>query len=56
MTQGSNTSLATGLGGGVDYRIFRPIASASKETISKPASIAPLRNNLRLSTGIVFRF
>jgi opacity protein-like surface antigen len=53
---GSNTSLATGLGGGVDYRIFRPIALRFEGDYLQTRFYSTTQNNLRLSTGIVFRF
>jgi opacity protein-like surface antigen len=53
---GSNTSFATGLGGGIDYRIFRPIALRLEADYIETRFFSTTQNNVRLSTGIVFRF
>jgi opacity protein-like surface antigen len=53
---GSDTSLATGLGGGLDYRIFRPIAVRFEGDYLQTRFFGSTQNNLRFSTGIVFRF
>jgi opacity protein-like surface antigen len=53
---GSNTSFATGLGGGVDYRIFHPIALRIEGDYLQTRFSSTTQNNLRLSTGIAFRF
>jgi hypothetical protein len=44
------------LGGGVDYRIFRPIALRFEGDYLQTRFYSTTQNNLRLSTGIVFRF
>jgi hypothetical protein len=53
---GSDTSFATGLGGGLDYRIFRPIAWRFEGDYLQTRFYSTTQNNVRLSTGIVFRF
>jgi opacity protein-like surface antigen len=53
---GSNTSFATALGGGIDYRIFRPIALRFEGDYLQTRVFSATQNNVRLSTGIVFRF
>jgi len=53
---GSNTSFATGLGGGIDYRIVRPIALRFEGDYLQTRFFSATQNNVRLSTGIVFRF
>jgi opacity protein-like surface antigen len=52
----SNTSFATGLGGGIDYRLFRPIALRFEGDYVQTRFFSSTQNNVRLSTGIVFRF
>jgi hypothetical protein len=53
---GSDTSLATGLGGGLDYRIIRPIAWRFEGDYLQTRFFGNTQNNVRVSTGIVFRF
>jgi opacity protein-like surface antigen len=53
---GSDTSFATGLGGGLDYRIFRPIAVRFEGDYLQTRFFGSTQNNVRFSTGIVFRF
>jgi opacity protein-like surface antigen len=53
---GSNTSFATGLGGGIDYRIFRPIALRFEGDYIDTRFFSTTQNNVRRPTGIVFRF
>ncbi|MGB8011278.1 MAG: hypothetical protein WCF68_06680 [Terriglobales bacterium] len=53
---GSNTSFATALGGGVDYRVIRPIALRLEGDYVQTRFISTTQNSLRLSTGIAFRF
>ncbi len=52
----SNTSFATAAGGGLDYRIFRPVALRVEGDYLHTSFFSTGQNNLRLSTGIVFRF
>ena len=53
---GSDTSFATAVGGGVDYKIVRPIAWRFQGDYVRTKFFSQTDNNLRLSTGIVFRF
>jgi hypothetical protein len=53
---GSDTSFATALGGGLDYRIIRPIAWRFQGDYVQTRFFGATQNNLRLSTGIVVRF
>ncbi|MGA3087063.1 MAG: hypothetical protein ABSD75_00530 [Terriglobales bacterium] len=53
---GSDTSLATGLGGGIDYRIFHPIALRFEGDYLETRFFGTTQNNVRLSTGIAFHF
>ena len=52
----TNTSFATALGGGIDYRLFRPIAVRVEGDYLHTSFFSTSQNNIRLSTGIVFRF
>ena len=52
----SNTSFATAVGGGLDYRIFRPIALRVEGDYLHTKFFSSTQNNLRLSAGVVFRF
>jgi hypothetical protein len=53
---GSNTSFATALGGGLDYKIFKPLAWRFQGDYVQTRFFGATQNNVRLSTGIVFRF
>jgi hypothetical protein len=53
---GSNTSFATALGGGLDYRILRPLAWRFQGDYVQTRFFGSTQNNVRLSTGIVLRF
>ncbi|HET6181120.1 MAG TPA: outer membrane beta-barrel protein [Candidatus Sulfotelmatobacter sp.] len=53
---GSDTSFATALGGGIDYRIIRPIAWRFQGDYVRTHFFGTAQNNLQLSTGIVLRF
>lgn len=53
---GSDTSYATAVGGGLDYKIIRPIAWRFQGDYVRTKFFSRTDNNLRLSTGIVFRF
>ncbi|HTU40234.1 MAG TPA: hypothetical protein VMF10_00900 [Candidatus Aquilonibacter sp.] len=53
---GSDTSFAEAVGGGIDYRIFRPIAWRVEGDYVGTHLLGVRQNNVRLSTGIVFRF
>jgi len=53
----SDTSFATAAGGGLDYRIIRPIAwRVQGDYVSTHLLFGAYQNNIRLSTGIVVRF
>jgi len=53
---GSQTSFATALGGGLDYRIIRLVAWRFEGGYVSTRFFSTTQNNLRLSTGIVVRF
>jgi hypothetical protein len=53
---GSDTSFATALGGGLDYKIIRPIAWRFQGDYIQTRFFGATQNNVRLSTGIVLRF
>ena len=52
----SDTSFATALGGGLDYRLARPFAWRFQGDYVHTRFFGGGQNNLRLSTGIVVRF
>ncbi len=52
----SDTSFATAAGGGLDYRIIRPIAWRFQGDYVSTHLFSLYQNNIRLSTGIVVRF
>jgi hypothetical protein len=53
---GSDTAFATAVGGGLDYRIIRPVAWRFQGDYVRTQFFHSTQNNVRLSTGIVFRF
>ncbi|MGA8619442.1 MAG: outer membrane beta-barrel protein [Candidatus Sulfotelmatobacter sp.] len=53
---GSDTSFATALGGGLDYKIIRPVAWRFQGDYVQTRFFGATQNNIRLSTGIVLRF
>jgi hypothetical protein len=53
---GSDTSVATAIGGGLDYKIIRPLAWRFQGDYIHTSFFNNGQNNLRLSTGIVLRF
>lgn len=53
---GSNTSFATAIGGGLDYRIIRPVAWRFQGDYVETRFFGTTQNNVRFSTGIVLRF
>lgn len=53
---GSDTSFATALGGGLDYRIVRPIALRLEGDYVQTRFFGSTQNNARLAVGVVFRF
>ena len=52
----SDTSFATALGGGIDYKIIRPVALRFQGDYVQTRFFGATQNNVQLSTGIVFRF
>ena len=54
--QPSETSFAWALGGGLDYKIIRPIAWRFQGDYLETRYFSTTQNNVRLSTGIVVRF
>jgi len=53
---GSDTSFATAIGGGVDYKIIRPVAWRLQGDYVQTRFFGTTQNNVRISTGIVLRF
>ncbi len=53
---GSDTSFATALGGGLDYKIIRPLAWRFQGDYVQTRFFGTTQNNVRISTGIVLRF
>jgi len=53
---GSDTSFATALGGGIDYRIIRAVAWRFQGDYVQTRFFGTTQNNVRISTGIVLRF
>lgn len=53
---GSDTTFATAIGGGLDYKIIRPVAWRFQGDYVQTRFFGPTQNNVRISTGIVLRF
>jgi opacity protein-like surface antigen len=53
---GSDNSFATAIGGGLDYKIIRPIAVRAQLDYVRTSLFASTQNNLRVATGVVVRF
>jgi len=53
---GSDTSFATALGGGLDYKIIKPVAWRVQGDYVQTRFFGTTQSNVRLSTGIVLRF
>lgn len=53
---GNDTSFATAIGGGLDYKIVRPVAWRFQGDYVQTRFFSNTQNNFRLSTGIVVRF
>jgi hypothetical protein len=53
---GSDTSFATALGGGIDYKIIRPVAWRFQGDYVQTRFFGTTQDNVRISTGIVLRF
>jgi opacity protein-like surface antigen len=52
----SNTSFASALGGGLDYRLIKPVALRVEGDYIHTSFFSTTQNNLRLSFGVVLRF
>jgi opacity protein-like surface antigen len=52
----SNTSFATGFGGGVDYKLFHVVAWRVEADYVHTSFFSAGQNNVRFTTGIVLRF
>ena len=52
----TNTSFAGALGGGIDYRIFKPLAARLQGDYLHTSFFSSTQHNLRLSIGLVLRF
>jgi hypothetical protein len=52
----TNTSWATALGGGLDYRLVRLVAVRAEGDYVRTNFFSTSQNDIRISTGIVFRF
>jgi len=52
----TNTSFATALGGGVDYRLLRVLALRLQVDYLRTRFFSTAQNNVRISPGLVFRF
>lgn len=53
---GSDTSFATAIGGGLDYKLLRVLAWRFQGDYLQTRFFSNTQNNVRLSTGIVVRF
>jgi hypothetical protein len=53
---GSDTSFATAIGGGLDFKIIRPIAWRVQADYLPTRFFSASQNNVRVSTGIVAKF
>lgn len=52
----ANTSFASALGGGLDYRLLKPLAVRVEGDYIHTSFFSSAQNNLRLSFGVVLRF
>ena len=52
----SDTSFATAIGGGLDYKIIRPVAWRFQGDYVQTRFFGATQNNIRISTGLVLRF
>jgi opacity protein-like surface antigen len=52
----TDTSFATAIGGGLDYKVIRLIAVRFQGDYVQTRFFGATQNNLRISTGMVFRF
>lgn len=53
---GSDNSFATAIGGGLDYKIVRPIAVRVQLDYVHTSLFSSTQNNIRIGTGLVVRF
>jgi hypothetical protein len=53
---GSDNSLATAVGGGLDYRVIKLIAVRVQGDYIQTRFFGATQNNVRISTGVVLRF
>lgn len=53
---GSDNSFATAIGGGLDYKIIRPIAVRAQLDYVRTSLFSTTQNNVRVTTGLVVRF
>jgi hypothetical protein len=53
---GSDTSFATGIGGGLDYKLLKPIAWRFQGDYVQTRFFGGTQNNVRFSTGIAVHF
>lgn len=53
---GSDTSYATALGGGLDYKVFGPLALRVEGDYVRTHFFSEGQNNFRFSTGVAIRF
>jgi hypothetical protein len=53
---GSDTSFATVIGGGLDYRLFRILAWRLQGDYLRTSFFSSTQDNVRLTTGVVVRF
>ena len=56
LTGPSDTSFASAVGGGIDYRVFHPLAVRLEGDYVTTRFFGDTQNNFRLSTGVVFHF
>jgi hypothetical protein len=52
----SDTSFAQAVGGGIDYRLTGPVAWRNQVDYLRTSLFSGTQNNVRLSTGLAFRF
>lgn len=53
---GSDTSYATAVGGGLDYKVFGPLAVRAEGDYVRTRFFSQDQNNFRFSTGVAIRF
>ena len=51
-----DTSFATALGGGIDYKIIKPLAARVQADYVQTRFFGNTQNNVRISTGLVLHF